>query len=316
MLNVWESQQAPKPLRKSWAVALVKLIGRRPKGEVVLVGIILTAAISADQLMTAAHFFSVFYACVIAVIAWFVGSTAAVLFAALDAVLILIAGLVLPGQSHITNNFDLASYTSMRAIFFVFTALVVGRLKHVQANIESLAEARAKALATETAERERLESEMLDISEREQRRIGRDLHDGLCQLLTGAALTNSTLIRSLTTMGDLKSVETARKTGRLVEDAIFLARSTAKGLDPIELKSDGLMQALEEFSATTSELFEVRCQFRCPAPVFIESATTATHLYRVAQEAVSNAVKHSKATTIEICLEEIDEGIRAFRFQM
>jgi two-component system, LuxR family, sensor kinase FixL len=69
------------------------------------------------------------------------------------------------------------------------------------------------------------------------------------------------------------------------------------------------MQAFEEFCATTSDLFGVQCQFTCGQPVFIESATTATHLYRIAQEAVGNAVKHGKATAIDISLDETETGV-------
>jgi len=74
------------------------------------------------------------------------------------------------------------------------------------------------------------------------------------------------------------------------------------------MKSDGLMQALEEFCFSTSELFAVDCHFDCQMPVLIESPSTAIHLYRIAQEGVGNAIKHGHPTRILVQLEEIEEG--------
>jgi signal transduction histidine kinase len=202
------------------------------------------------------------------------------------------------------------SIALLRFCFFTFVSVVVARLNHLQHNLEALAETRAQALAREVAERERLEREMLEISEREQRRIGQDLHDGLCQLLTGTALTGHAHARSLATQGNVAEAEKARKIVNFIEEAISLARSIAKGLDPIELQSGGLMQALEDFTFTTSELCGIQCQFGCHVPVLIHSPNTAVHLYRIAQEAVGNAVKHGRATAIDVLLEETDVGVQ------
>ena len=168
---------------------------------------------------------------------------------------------------------------------------------------------RAQALARETAERERLEHEILEISEREQRRIGHDLHDGLCQHLTGTALASHVLAEKLSASAQPEA-EKARRIVDLLEEGINLARSMAKGLHPVELQADGLMQALEEFAATTSELFGIQCRFECQTPILIHTPATATHLFRIAQESVSNAIKHGRASHIVISLEESDAGIR------
>lgn len=289
---------------------ILKLVGLRPKIEIIAASAITTALLAVYQLSTGAHFFSVLYASLVAVVAWFVSLPAALCFAVADTFLILTDGLVLRAQIDVKTTIDLLNLVFSRSIVFFVVAFVFSHLKYVQSNIEKLAEARAEALARETYARQRLEHEMLDISEREQRRIGRDLHDGLCQLLTAAALSNITLLRALKGKHEIESADMAKKTSSLIEDAISLARSTAKGLDPVELRSDGLMQAFEEFCATTSDLFGVQCQFSCGQPVFIESATTATHLYRIAQEAVGNAVKHGNATQIDIALEDTETGVR------
>jgi len=70
------------------------------------------------------------------------------------------------------------------------------------------------------------------------------------------------------------------------------------------------MQALVEFADTTSDLFGVDCVFICPSPVLVESSAISTHLYRIVQEAVGNAIKHGKAKAVCIALEEIDAGLR------
>jgi signal transduction histidine kinase len=204
------------------------------------------------------------------------------------------------------NHEELTMFSFNRFVFFVFFGACVSRIKDLQDNLETLAEKRALALIGEAAERERLEREMLDISEREQRRIGQELHDGLCQYLTGTAMVSHVHARKLTQQDEKES---ARKIVQLVEQAISLARGVAKGLDPVDTQSDGLMQAFEEFSATISELFNVSCRFECDLPVLIEAPATASHLFRIAQEAVSNAIKHGKANDILISLKHTESGL-------
>jgi signal transduction histidine kinase len=198
---------------------------------------------------------------------------------------------------------------ALRLLFYLFLIFVLNRLRQLQNGLEARVVERALALARETAERERLEHDMLEISEREQRRFGQDLHDGLCQHLTGTALASQVLAEKLDAKG-LPEGGAARRIVDLVEEAISLARRMAKGLHPVEMQADGLMQALEEFAFTTSDLFGIACRFECQTPILIRSPATATHLYRIAQEAVSNAIKHGHATSIVVSLEESEAGIR------
>jgi signal transduction histidine kinase len=190
----------------------------------------------------------------------------------------------------------------------VVVVWLLTRLRLLNKELEARVRQRTAALTEEMAERERLESELLDISEREQRRIGHDLHDTLGQHLTGAALAVQVLEEKLTTRGVPEAAD-AGKAVELVEEGIALARKLAKGLHPIEMEAEGLMQALEELAATTSELFKVSCRVECDSPVLIHAAATSGHLYRIAQEAISNAVKHGKAKNIVISLETRDDGI-------
>lgn len=150
-------------------------------------------------------------------------------------------------------------------------------------------------------ERRRLEQEVLNISEQEQRRIGQDLHDGICQQLAGIELMSQVLEQSLAR----KSKKLSAQAGQIaahVRETISQTRMLAHGLCPVVLESEGLMSALQELAHTTTRIFGVNCVFQCAHPVQIHDQSTATHLYRIAQEAVGNALKHGKARHIEIGL--------------
>ncbi|MDD5140631.1 MAG: PAS domain S-box protein [Verrucomicrobiales bacterium] len=148
-----------------------------------------------------------------------------------------------------------------------------------------------------------LEREILRVSDWERRRIAQDLHDGLGQLLGGTAYLAGTLRQKLAA----KSLPEARQSGRILEvinEAIAQTRSLARGLHPVEPEPNGLMVALQALAARTKKLFHVRCHFTCPRPVLIKDNAVATHLFRIAQEAITNAIKHGKPGRIEIGLTE------------
>ena len=158
-------------------------------------------------------------------------------------------------------------------------------------------------------ERKRLEKEILEISEREQRRIGRDLHDGLCQHLAGIEMLSQVLAQKLTAKSKDGSVR-ATEIAKAVREGISQTRLLARGLSPVTLESEGLMSALAELALNTGKLFHVRCRFDCPEVVKFNDHAAATHLFRIAQEAVSNAIKHGQAKNISIQLREDAEHIR------
>lgn len=168
------------------------------------------------------------------------------------------------------------------------------------------------ALRAEMVERRRLEGELISASEREQMRIGQELHDGLGQQLTGVALLGEVLHRRLRTQG-LPEAEQARRIEALVSEAVSHTRLLARGLFPVELEAHGLMSALEQLAVNTRRLHDVRCIFRCDQPVLLEDRedrATAIHLYRIAQEAITNALKHSQARNLLIELQRDADGIR------
>ena len=151
------------------------------------------------------------------------------------------------------------------------------------------------------SERKRLEKTVLDISEREQRRIGQDLHDGLGQHLTGIAFMAKVQEQRLAEKQIPEAAEAA-KIVQFVNDAILKTRELARGLLPVVADAHGLMSALNLYASEIEDLFRIACWFQCEEPVLIHDASMATHLYHIAQEAVNNAIKHGHARTILIRL--------------
>jgi PAS domain S-box-containing protein len=157
-------------------------------------------------------------------------------------------------------------------------------------------------------QRKQLEKEILEISNREQQRIGQDLHDGLCQQLAGIELMCEVLEQKLA-VKTKPEAERAGEIARHVREAITHTRSLARGLSPVEFETNGFMSALQELTANVQNLFHIECRFECPKPVLIQSNAAATHLYRIAQEAINNALKHGKASRIVINLRHSDDEV-------
>jgi PAS domain S-box-containing protein len=162
-----------------------------------------------------------------------------------------------------------------------------------------------EGIARDITERKRLEKEILEISNREQQRIGHDLHDGVCQQLAGIAYRVDILADQLQEKHFPEASE-AERIGGLVNDAITQTRGVARGLFPVHLEESGLVLALEDLAANATNLFKIKCDvfYDEPAPVLENAA--AVHLYYIAQEAVLNAVKHGKAAHVTISLKRAD----------
>jgi PAS domain S-box-containing protein len=165
-------------------------------------------------------------------------------------------------------------------------------------------EAANKELGQDITVRKDLEREILEIAAAEERRIGQDLHDGMGQELTGLSLMAQNLVD---THNSFPGAEIAAKIAEGLQRALKQVRSLSKGLIPVEVDAEGLMAALEDLATRINELKGITCTFECAAPVLIENNSKATHLYRIAQEAVTNSLKHSQAPNIKICLEGTDQ---------
>ncbi|HWZ94207.1 MAG TPA: response regulator [Opitutaceae bacterium] len=160
--------------------------------------------------------------------------------------------------------------------------------------------AQEKALGVAQAEHKRLEGEILAVGERERHSIGADLHDGLGQQLTALELMctmlkedareNPAMAKRLDTMG------------KLLREAIVQTRLLARGLVPVDSSPDALQAGLAELAERIDSLGRGRCEFECREPVLLADTFVTGHLYRIAQEAVNNAVKHARAKTVQIRL--------------
>jgi signal transduction histidine kinase len=160
-------------------------------------------------------------------------------------------------------------------------------------------------LGQQLIRRERLEREVLEISEREQRHIGQDLHDGVCQQLTGISLLSRSLSQKLSN----SQARDAAQITDLINECIEQVRRVTRGLHPVPDEPSGLMHALRELAERIGGLEKPDCRFVCPQPVPIPRQVVATNLYRIAQEAVQNAMRHAAPRNIEIELASDDQCI-------
>jgi PAS domain S-box-containing protein len=152
-------------------------------------------------------------------------------------------------------------------------------------------------------ERKILQQELLDISEREQRRFGQDLHDTLGQRLTGLEMLSHALARDLAEY-PTELRQQALRLNEELRETTTQARLISHGLAPITLRREGLTEGLAKLAAATGQVPGVKCIFIHSRAATLNDIEAATHLYRIAQEAVSNALKHAKATTICISLHQ------------
>jgi two-component system, LuxR family, sensor kinase FixL len=156
-------------------------------------------------------------------------------------------------------------------------------------------------LVRDITERKRLEREVLDVSEREQRRIGYDLHDGVCQELAGVAFLAQTMETRLAA-GNRVTAEDAAEIRKLLQEAVSHARALSRGLQPVDPQPGGLAAALRQLATDTSDCNKISCQFCGDHGIDLADKHAATHVYRIAQEAIRDAIQHGKATCIAIDL--------------
>jgi PAS domain S-box-containing protein len=149
--------------------------------------------------------------------------------------------------------------------------------------------------------RRQLERQVLESAAAEQRRIGQDLHDGMCQQLAAAGFSLEMLKRKAERGSPVEPAQ-FQKIQQLLQDAVGQLRQLAHGLQPVSFRVGGLPEALKHLAEATSDRFHIHCRARCSPGADIEDETTADHLYRIAQEATGNAIKHGKANEVKIQL--------------
>jgi signal transduction histidine kinase len=175
----------------------------------------------------------------------------------------------------------------------------------VREGTSELSRTQAELLA-EISKRKRLEKEIARIIEHERRRFGQDLHDDLCQQLAGIALHAQSLSEELAGKRSPEASRVAYITG-LVNQATEQARNIALGLHPVDLDRDGLVRALETLVAHPHH--GTLCTFEHDDSLPALPAEVALELYRIAQEALTNALKHARASRIAVQLRHRSKGI-------
>jgi signal transduction histidine kinase len=182
---------------------------------------------------------------------------------------------------------------------FVLTLLAVLSFLGAAVLLPAIRELRRRVEHREIEERLRLNRSLLEAAMREREMIGKDLHDGLGQVLAGIGMMVRTLALGLSARREPEA-DAARKIEHLVGDAIAQTRDLARALHPVEITDGGLEAALRTLAESASATLGVECTVDCEGTPPPTDDRAKTHLYRIAQEAVSNAVKHGQAGRIEI----------------
>ena len=164
-------------------------------------------------------------------------------------------------------------------------------------------------MGVDVTEQKNLERQVIEASESERRNIGRTLHDTLGQNLTGLAFLIKGLSQKLSQRSP-QELAAANQIVELVNEAVSQVRSIARGLDPLGLEQEGLTSGLQELARSTAEVFGIACDFQAQGPVGNVSLEVASHLYYIAQEAVSNAVKHARARRVSLRLQTGDSRVK------
>lgn len=285
----------------------LKRLDTWPKQVVVLVCILFVTLVGLVDYMTGYEtFFFTFYLLAIFLATWRVST----LFGALISALSVTAWVSANAEAgaHYSNYFiPVWNAGIMFAIYLIIVFLLAG-LKKIHKELEERVRLRTTALSHEIQERKRLQKDLLETSDREQRRMGRVLHDGLCQHLTGTALAGHFLEQKLAGKS-LAEAGDASRLVELIEEAIELTRNLSHQLDPVELKAGKLMDHFEDLAAGTSQRFKVACNFENKLDRPLDDAAVATHIYRIAKEAVASATMRNEVAHINIKLDSAADDV-------
>ncbi|HEY3900573.1 MAG TPA: sensor histidine kinase [Chthoniobacter sp.] len=286
---------------------ILSSLERQPRTGLMIAVLVMVVLVGVIDYLTGYDIsLSLFYLAPIAVGTWFIGRRFAWLVSALSVITWLV-GDIAAGATYANRFVAIWNVIIALAVYLVVVESL-SNLRTLQNKLEAKVTERTADLREEMHKREEAEKELLAAGERERRRIGQDLHDSLCQHLTATALAGQVLGEKLAAQS-LPEETDARRVVTLVEDGIALARSLARGLAPVELEAEGLMAAFRDLAKTTTSHFNIDCRFEAPHPVLIDNSATSTHLFRIAQEAVSNAIKHGRARQVTIALSQVAEDI-------
>lgn len=179
--------------------------------------------------------------------------------------------------------------------------MLPGKLRFFETRIAVHGPGIAVAVVRDVTDRETIEKELVESSHRAQSRIGQDIHDGLGQHLTGITFLSRALENKLAAKG-LAEAADAAEISKLVIEALAQTRNLARGLCPVEIESARLCQSFRELGTAVEHMYHIACTVECDSNLVVNSRHATTHLFRIAQEAVNNAVKHGKAHRVSILL--------------
>ena len=297
-------------------VAWIKQLEAWSKPSLLALCLGIVAAVGfVDYLTGYETFCFIFYLLAVFLAVWFVGGSFGGVISALS-VITWISSNIAAGERY-PSYFVPVWNAIIMFVFYLVVVALLARLRTFHKELEEQVRQRTATLTKEIQERTRLQKELLETGERVQRRIGYDLHDRLGQHLTGTALAGHVLGQKLANQSLPEAAEADRLV-ELIEEAIELTRTLARSLHPIEIPAGRLADSFQELAASTSDRFKVSCQFECHQTAPLSDVNAATHLYRIAQEAIANAVRHGKARYINIRLDStnnetvltvIDDGI-------
>jgi signal transduction histidine kinase/DNA-binding NarL/FixJ family response regulator len=186
--------------------------------------------------------------------------------------------------------------------------LFVARARRLTDNLDGEARVKSAALLEEIELRRGLEGQLMDTAERERQRIGQDIHDDFCQQLAAIGMAARQLEGELTADAPAHAAH-SREIAIVINSLIGHLRQVAKGLYPVTLETDGLSVALGELAETVRSISGIPCEFVCDQPILPHDRAMDIHLFRIAQEAVNNALKHGRPTAITIRLDPLDGAI-------
>jgi signal transduction histidine kinase len=259
---------------------LILRLKGRSKPWVVGVGLIGIAIVGLIDYLTGPGVrVSILYVLVVVLVAWFANTSHGVWIAAVATVVCFLANLYSPIT---TTEILVAGWNSVvDGAVLLAICWLVGTVKKA------------------SAQRRHLERQVLERSDQERRRIAQDLHDGLCQHLAATEFATQLLTDKLV-QESLPQATEARQIVGFIQRAMTQARDVAHGLNPVEIGPGGLMAALHELSASVQNVFHIACEVQANGVADFFDDKEATHVYRIVQEAVANAIKHGKPTRILI----------------
>jgi len=281
------------PANRSPLMKIGDCFRSQPKSAVLVECILIILAIGyVDYITTWQWSMSIFYAFPILLTVWHGPRKSGVALAVLSTAVWYVANMddhpMLSDRAYLWVTFN-------RMAYFLFVAIGGAAMKNQRDEIRARMEAMTRSRA--------LEQEIVRVSEREQMRIGQDLHDGLCQDLAAIDCATACLKSDL----ENRAVPEAAAAGniqKLLQEAIVEARNLARGISPVHMDAENLPAALEDLVASANRANQAAITFAVRGQIMIGDTQTAIHLYRIAQEALRNAVRHSGASRVAVELSE------------